>query len=405
MFVHHQDETDRLLRTLEAMVGVEEVSRRLTAFEREIAGVDPDSIFNQWWFTPQNTLWLTLRGARRVWAQGGVVRDVLQHVPLPGLSAASTITAVAGIMPESRRKKFASDLLTAENITAVLIEAETSLEWLNDGFQITWQDETGRDAHLSSEFIAQKAGVAFAVECKASSVDAGLGIHRKHACLFVDEVKDALSEKRRLTGEIYLSFDKFPTSPQERSEAISWLLSRIDAGDTRSAASWIEFEAALSEQDNNPINLEEFVAMKRTDKDGRLAFSHTIILMRRHPEGIYNPIVFRFGIKKQDKFVRAIKDNIRKASGQLQATHEFGFLRYHIPEIEDFASPNTQRFLRHMAEWLFSSHERSHIFAVQFVSDMRLSDSPEAIVGGYPHATVINPHLKDFPAIPYLVQE
>lgn len=400
MLAIHQDETDRVLRTLEAVIGRDAVTERLRTLERLEAKIKSDSAYAYWCFSPQNSLWLTLRGARELWEKGAYARDFVNEIPQNGLYAASLISAISGAMPEWRREKFSSDICATKNTLDVLIELDTALNWLVHGYHICWLDETGASGKRSAEFIASKGDISFAVECKTLAPDAGRRIHREHVCLFIDEMKEEFNA-RKLMGELIVMFeDEIPSSPTDREAAVKSVLKRLEANQFDSTENGVAILAKLQPQDNLLVDGTAFVAGLQS-RSG--TFSHTIVTSTR-PDGLCNPVAFRIGVRRPDKIIQRIKEKLRDASDQLRESHEVGMVRIHLPEIDDFGSEGAKEFIKKIADWMYGNPERNHIFAVEFVSDQIVKAFQTFTGSSAPYVVIVNPKFKDFPPVQVLLR-
>ncbi|MEW6141511.1 MAG: hypothetical protein AB1733_25085 [Thermodesulfobacteriota bacterium] len=382
---------DAAVRNLAAIIGQSRLDERLKEFERQEGQLQPNSVYAQWWFAPQNALWLTLRGARQCWNVGQSINRVIDQVPPIGISAALLVAKVYPTMPQWRQAKFVADLVSSEQLQSVLLELEAAADLIDLGYDIEWLDDRGREGKRSAEFVASRAGYRLGVECKASAIDSGRLLHRKYACQLADDLLNPLSQARGLTGDIQIIFhDAAPKSLQARASVAQRILDAVDAQKLEENSPGFLVKHTLRERDGTAIDLQNYSAAQRTIEADYFR-SFTVIAARLESNKPCDPIVFRFGSSRQDRIMRAVKENLRTATEQVGALDCPGFITCFVPEIPDFDGEETRPFVNELAEWFFGNPQRSHVLAIRLVSDFKVDDLGAVNFAQAPFAMIKNP--------------
>lgn len=398
-------DVNAVFRRLAAVIGEVRLDKRLAELERTRRQLYKDSGYVRNWFVPQNIVWSVLQAARQAWSRGEAI--TLQSVPeaqrelfARARYIAQVVVDATDTMPDARKRKLASDLCSAADIKAVLLECEVALYLRERGFDLQWLNDTGSDGARSAELIASNGNVEFAVECKATAIDAGRRFGRQHALLLADEF---VALRPNWQGHLDITLEgPLPKTEWELQDMARAVMATLETGPVRAEVNGITVEGVLFERTGAVVAPEAYTTGIKSN--GLDRFTYSIVLSSR-TDALCDPLAIRFITPLKDKVTENLKSTLRDATDQLKASHSLGYVTCYLPEIADFMAPGIQEYLHEIGAWLFGSgSQRDHVFACMFVSDHQMIDTPLVQLFRLPWYVVVNPLHAEFAAIPLITR-
>lgn len=296
----------------------------------------------------------------------------MPHAPATLLLAKDAIKLLDLLttMPDSVKKEFAGALGAYLKAPGHLHELSMAHHLAQIGCQIRWFEHAGGGI---PEFLAIRPDLAFEVECKRISVDAGRQLARGAFARFADEIIGAV-RRRKLMGRVHVVLTRRLPAPAQQAQIAASLGAALDAGHYQGSIAllpWGQAELALQPADDGVVDWEAAQADARAQHAPEL---HAVVHGQPVAGGAANLIRLTTMSMERSAYLRTIYKTMKAAArDQLSGNHP-GLLCIHIPEIRDFTGLLEDSALKDMTAYFFSQVEHAHVFAVAYTSDTRVME-------------------------------
>lgn len=381
----HDKEAARLFGRLEAFIGRDRIKGRLAGIARELQHERRNPIYRDNWVLPNRAWWSGLAAGLDKVERIGSLRGEITPIMVTPLITAAHINALFGTMSTYKREEFATRILAADNLTPVLVELLIAAQFRQEGYEIVWSEVGSPNARVAPEFIAQRKEIAIEVECKTKSADAGRKILRKRFYRLSDAILTKL-DTHALYGSVDMVIkDSFPLKPEWTNEVLSCIPNvPLNVEITLEDDSQVKIN--VRQKDGKTLEAKEFIESSRRDIGESANFA---LAGDRDAENVRNPTRFSLQSMSQDKFLKAVNGDIKKANSQLSGVNP-GAIFCFLPEIQTFAGLGDNSGLALMTHG-FLKHAKPSVSAVIFFSDHHYISEQEKYSGNAPAIFYFNP--------------
>jgi hypothetical protein len=365
-------EVPQLIAEVKAFIGNSALEAKLARVERALKLVGP--VTREYWVKPNTSVWTGI-AAERIPSTRALLETVSPIHEAARLGAILRI--LEATMPDWKKADIRSRLLNDDVLAPILIELTAASRYAALGFDVRWIEPDPVGERKTFDLLIQRGDLAFEIECKAKSIDAGRKVARLKLYQLCDRLPGSVTSRPFPSGFRAIDIrvpNRIPTSNEWQQLVISALEDLRTGGSlTLSDGTCLKVSLRdLSHRDVAATALELRLEGPFVQR----------VLISDDPDVFARPLmVMRLWSERQDRVVADIQDDLIGALDQLSGSLPGNIVCY-VPEITSFQGcQNPRSAVATMSRAVFARRRADRLVSIDFVSDPVVRHIPGLSVG------------------------
>jgi hypothetical protein len=374
-------------------LGGNNVEKCIKKYKRSLEISGP--VFRDYYLKKRHPWWEALSEVYEIINSGEVLKNNLTPEIIMLVGDAKKIITLQHFMPDSVKEKYKKDLLDDENAKNYLFEIAIAWHFYLRDASIEWYD---KKEGKQPEYLVRTPAFEFNVECKRINIDIARKVKRKDFYRFSDLILPEI-EKKKYSGKIEVLLkgrleeddNYFNSLKTQIIQVIDGVKSGIMKGEQQIPLGKISFD--LIHSNREPINIRDYYTSLLQRKPEN---AHAVILTEPLNNQYTNPIEIMMSSEKKEGVVEAIREVITTAGRDQLYCDKPGLITCFLEGIEesDLEKLKSNSALQVMTYNQLNKSEFSHVMAVSYTAEQRISKSYNVDTFNYPQLLFRNPTCK-----------